>query len=114
MGEAAGLLPNLKQHKIRILNLNWLSCYQVCGPITSLSEATRFLQGSVEAPESLEDGILPHFSQERRVSGDGCSVASRLHRGVGGRGGDPGEGYDGGRGRGREAVRAGLSSTEVK
>ena len=77
-----------------------------------MSEATRFLQRPVEAPEPLENGILPDFRQERRVRGDGGASAGRPHRGVGGRGGDPGEGEDGGgRGRGRQTVRARLSPT---
>ena len=77
-----------------------------------MSEAARFLQGSVEAPEPLEDGILSDFGQERRVGGDWGSGARRLHGGVGGRGGDPGQGDDGGGGGGREALGAGIFHTE--
>ena len=77
-----------------------------------MSEATRFLQGSVEAPESLEDGILSDFGQEGRVCGDRGPGARRLHGGVWGRGGDPGQGDDGGCGGGCEALWAGISHTE--
>ena len=77
-----------------------------------MSEAASFLQGSVEAPEPLEDGILSDFGQEGRVCGDWGPGAGWLHRGVGGRGGDPGQGHDGGRGGGSEALGAGVSHTE--
>ena len=79
-----------------------------------MSKATRFLQGSVEAPEPLEDGILSDFGQEGRVCGDWGPGAGWLHRGVGGRGRDPGESDDSGRGGGGgcETLRAWISHTE--